>query len=258
MPRKPRSVSPFGLYHIVVKGADRQLMFEEKNDYLKYLDMLSYYQDKFGIEIYAYCLMSNHVHLLVRIPDIPLDSFFRGLNTCYAVWFNMKYDRTGFLQQGRYHSEAINDFSQLFAAIRYIHRNPCKAGLEKSPGEKYVWSSIYAYTKGSPSVVNTEFVLNLFGGLAPFKAFHMEKNDDSFLDIETTRKRLPDDVAKEIIANTTNCFSVKDFQKLSIAERNKNILLLSSKGISIRQMNRLTGIPRGVIERVLAKEKHTQ
>lgn len=257
MPRKPRSVSPFGLYHIVVKGADRQLMFEERNDYLKYLDMLSYYQGKFGIEILAYCLMSNHVHLLVRIPDIPLDSFFRGLNTCYAVWFNMKYDRTGFLQQGRYHSEAITDFSQLFAVVRYIHRNPCKAGMEAFPGEKHPWSSVFAYTESIVSFVNTEYVLNLFGGIVPFKAFHMEPNDDAFLDVDTIRRRLPDDVAKEIIIKTTNCFTVKDFQELSMAERNKNILLLSSKGISVRQMNRLTGIPRGVIERVLAKEKHS-
>lgn len=256
MPRKPRSISPFDLYHVVVKGADRQLLFEERNDYLKYLDMLSYYKDKFGVNIYAYCLMSNHVHLLVHVPDIPLDSFFRGLNTCYAVWFNMKYDRTGFLQQGRYHSEAINDFSQLFAVVRYIHCNPCKAGIEKYPGEKYPWSSIYAYNLSNPSFVDTEYILNLFGGSAPFKAFHLEQNDDSFLDISSTRKRLPDDVAKEIIIETTHCLTVKDFQKLSMSERDKNILLLHSKGISVRQMNRLTGIPRGIIERVISKNQY--
>ncbi len=109
MPRKPRAISESNIYHVVIRGADRQQMFEEKNDYDKYLDILSYYKKECQFEIYAYCLMSNHVHLLIHTSNTPLATVFRRINTRYAVWFNMKYDRTGFLQQGRYYSEPVND-----------------------------------------------------------------------------------------------------------------------------------------------------
>ena len=73
MPRKPRAISESNIYHVVIRGADRQQMFEEKNDYVKYLDILSYYKKECQFEIYAYCLMSNHVHLLIHTSNTPLD-----------------------------------------------------------------------------------------------------------------------------------------------------------------------------------------
>ena len=105
MPRKARLKSTSNVYHVVIRGANRQQMFEDRKDYLKYLDILEYYKRECNYSIYAYCLMSNHVHLLIYTPVTPLEMIFRRINTRYAVWFNMKYDRTGYLQQGRYYSE---------------------------------------------------------------------------------------------------------------------------------------------------------
>ena len=98
MPRHSRKKSSTQTYHVVIKGADRQLLFEETKDYIKYLDILEYYKEKFSFNIYAYCLMSNHVHLLIHHPDtVSLESIFRHINTTYATWFNLKYKRTGFV-----------------------------------------------------------------------------------------------------------------------------------------------------------------
>ena len=90
MSRKPRELSPTNIYHVVIRGADRQILFEEKTDYQKYLHILEYYKSECNFELYAYCLMSNHIHLIIHINDIPLSSVFRRINTSYAVWFNMK------------------------------------------------------------------------------------------------------------------------------------------------------------------------
>ena len=98
MARQARKLSSTLTYHVIVRGADRQLLFEETKDYLKFLDFLQLYKEKYEFEIFAYCLMSNHVHLLLRHPEtVTLERIFRSLNSSYASWFNQKYQRTGFL-----------------------------------------------------------------------------------------------------------------------------------------------------------------
>lgn len=251
MPRKARKVSAQKIYHVVVKGADRQVMFEETRDYKKYIDILEYYREECHFELYAYCLMSNHVHLLIHINEIPLSTIFRKINTAYAGWFNAKYDRTGFLQDGRYFSEPVDTHNYLLAAIRYIHYNPVKAGLEKFPGQKYNWSSYNAFIKSDSQIIDSEFVLTFFGGTVNFVDFHKQKNTEEFWDIEKARKRIPDDVAQTIIFELTGCSGVTEFQALSLKKRNEFIQKIHGRGVSIRQINRLTGVPKGIIDRIL-------
>ena len=255
MPKPKRQKSGIRTYHVVIKGADRQLLFEEKNDYQKYLELLKHYKSECNFELFAYCLMSNHVHLLIRhSPDISLETIFRKLNTAYSVWFNMKYNRTGFVQNGRYFSEPVDTVKYLLTVVRYIHNNPTRAGLEQAPGTSYHYSSYYDYLNAHNNLTDTDFVLGIVGGQELFRAFHItDSTDDCCLDINKFRKRIPDDVAQEIICQISSCNCTADFQKLSIPERNEKLIEIHNKGVSIRQLNRLTGTPRGVIERVLAK-----
>ena len=253
MPRKPRAISESNIYHVVIRGADRQQMFEENNDYAKYLDILGYYKKECQFEIYAYCLMSNHVHLLIHTPNTPLATVFRRINTRYAVWFNMKYDRTGFLQQGRYHSEPVNDERYLLTVVRYIHQHPYKAGIEAFPGEAYPWSSIYSYLSGNSALVDIGLINNLIGDSNAFTTFHRETEGADCLDIHKLTKRLPDDVAKELIIKETGCPTITDFQLLPLLEQKKYLVHLHEQGISIRQLNRLTGTSKGIIQRTLTE-----
>lgn len=251
MPRKAREVSALQIYHVVVKGADRQVMFEETRDYQKYIDILEYYQEECHFELYAYCLMSNHVHLIIHVNEMPLSSIFRRINTTYAGWFNAKYNRTGFLQDGRYFSEAINTTDYLMSAINYIHHNPAKAGLENFPGQKYKWSSYNQFFEAVPRLIDSEFVLSVFGNINNFMEFHNQKPSDEILDIERMRKHLPDDTARNIIFEISKCSDSTEFQALPLKKRNEYIRLIHEKGVSTRQLNRLTGISRGIIERNL-------
>lgn len=254
MSRNARQLSSTDTYHVVIRGADHQLLFEEKKDYQKYLEILQLYEAECQFELYAYCLMPNHIHLLIHSPVTSLGSVFRHVSTTYSGWFNAKYNRTGYLQEGRYFSEPVETEKYLFTVLRYIHQNPIKAGLETVPGETYPWNSFCDYISGINDIVNIEYILQFLGGLESFRSLHQIIVEEECLDINTLRKRLPDDVARDIIRTECNCETVSDFQKLTLLERNGNIILLRKKGLSIRQINRLTGTPKGVIEKIISKK----
>ena len=254
MSRNARQLSSTDTYHVVIRGADHQLLFEEKKDYQKYLEILQLYEAECQFELYAYCLMPNHIHLLILSPVTSLGSVFRHVSTTYSSWFNAKYNRTGYLQEGRYFSEPVETEKYLFTVLRYIHQNPIKAGLETVPGETYPWNSFCDYISGINDIVNIEYILQLLSGLESFRSLHQIIVEEECLDINTLRKRLPDDVARDIIRTECNCETVSDFQKLTLLERNGNIILLRKKGLSIRQINRLTGTPKGVIEKIISKK----
>lgn len=258
MPRRARALSSTNTYHVVVKGADSKLIFEETKDYMKYLELLQYYKDQLGFELFAYCLMSNHVHLLIRHSDnISLESIFRHINTTYAGWFNCKYDRSGYVQGERYYSEPVETLGYLRNVVRYIHYNPTKAGLESYPGQSYPWSSFSDYLSDSTGLTDTSFILHIFNSMSYFLEFHSNVPDDDCLEIKKTKRRLPDDVAKMCIYEISGCSCSSEFEALSISDRNKYLILLKEKGVSIRQLNRLTGTPRGVIERILHNKNTT-
>jgi len=254
MPRKPRQHSEIDIYHIVVKGINSQLLFEETKDYLKYLEILKYHKENCNFDLFAYCLMSNHVHLLIRINTDPLESIFKKINTAYANWFNMKYCRSGPLQDGRYYSEPIDSLDYLLSALRYIHKNPLKANLEKSVGSKYPWNSYQAYMKENDILVDTKFILSEFNSTHDFVEFHSYDSDSTFLDLHNIRRRLPDDVAIEKIKLLCKVNSPTDLSKFSLSDRRNVIFSLYENGISARQINRLTGIPRGVVDRILSNK----
>lgn len=253
MPRRKRQLSPSGTYHVVIKGTNSQLLFEEKSDFLKYLDILEYQKEQCNYQIYGYCLMSNHVHLLIHISTIPLDIVFKKISTTYSCWFNMKYQRSGPLQDGRYYSEPIDNINYLLCALRYIHYNPVKAGLETHPGEKYQWSSYASYTTSIQDITDTAMIIKEMGGIENFIEFHeAPHSEDNCLDIEKIRKRIPDDVAINIIKEACNVKNPTAISEFSTIKRNECVRLCKSKGVSAYQLNRLTGIPRGIVNRILA------
>lgn len=254
MPRKPRQSSPTEIYHVVVKGVNSQLMFEERRDYLKYIEILEYQKENCSFELFAYCLMSNHVHLLIRVNETPLDSVFRKINTSYANWFNMKYSRSGPLQDGRYYSEPINSVHHFLSALKYIHRNPIKSGLEKSIGAKYPWNSYNAYILGDNELVDIDFAFSEINTIDEFIDFHSTDSEYQFIETNSLRKRIPDDVAIDIAKSNLHVKNPEDISDFPLIKRRNAILFLNEKGISARQINRLTGIPRGVIDRILSNK----
>lgn len=128
-------------YHIMIRGNQKQVIFNEKEDFVKYLDLLRHYKRKYKFKLYGYCLMPNHIHLILEVKKgLDLIKIMQGLNQTYTIWFNKKYNKVGHLWQGRYKSMVIQKNKYLLDCIEYVEVNPIRANIVKSPFE-YPWSS---------------------------------------------------------------------------------------------------------------------
>lgn len=133
--------------HITARGNRKSEIFRDKEDLKHYLmlmeEALKYFEyDEF--EIFCYCLMSNHIHMLIKTKDKAPGQFIGRIHARYAKYFNRKYDYIGHLFQGRYHGEFIKSNRQMLETSRYIHLNPVKANMVQWP-EEYEWSSYNMY-----------------------------------------------------------------------------------------------------------------
>jgi putative transposase len=164
MARRPRTFVPGLFYHVVARGNHRQAIFLEDGDYRAYLVRLAHYQDRHEARVHAYCLMPNHVHVLIRTGRTPLSRLMQGLQQSYTQYFNRRHATVGHLFQGRYNAFPCADDPYLLTLVDYIHANPVRAGLVPSP-EQYRYSSHRAYARGCPTrLVDPRFVLGILSG----------------------------------------------------------------------------------------------
>lgn len=246
MPRKARVLCDSRTYHVMIRGINRQSIFEDEEDKSTFLSLLVRYKQKCHFKLLGYCMMGNHAHLLIKLGDFELQSVFRRINTAYAYYFNLKYDRTGHLFQDRYKSEPVTSDKQLHQVLRYIHLNPVKAGICSNP-EKFKDSSYQDYLKGKSSLVNTHMILSIMSKTR-LKQFTAEQNQDCFMDNESRRIfRVTDKKAKEIMWMTFGGNSAADFQRLGNPWNYLVLMKLRKKGLSINQISRLTGTSRRMV-----------
>lgn len=247
MPRLPRQKSESGIYHIMLLGINQQTIFEDNEDYYKFIETLVNYKAVSGYKVFAYCLMSNHIHILLKVEKEDLDLIIKRIAGSYVYWYNWKYYRKGHLFQDRFKSEPIEDDLYFMTVLRYIHQNPVKAGIVKKI-DSYNFSSYNDYVNEESEIIDFDFALSMMDK-DKFIVFNNEKNDDVCLDIDSKKLRLNDADAKKIIKTISNCDSVTDFQELSQEQRGKLIKKLKENGLSIRQISRLTGISKGIVEK---------
>ena len=252
MPRTARKKSKSGIYHIIMRGINRQTIFEDEEDCAQFLEALARYKEKSDYQVYAYCLMGNHVHLLIKIGIEPLEQIMRRLCGSYVYWYNNKYQRVGNLFQDRFKSEPVEDDQYFQIVQRYIHQNPVKAGLVKRV-EEYKWSSFHEYINQA-SLVNVNFLLEMMSedkekATLKFIEYINDKSEQECLDIdEQAKQRIRDEEARVIIKKICNLKNAIDLQQLDCQTRNTYLRMLKQKyNLSIRQVERLTGINRGVI-----------
>lgn len=141
MPRLNRALMDYSYYHIITRGVRKQTVFRDDIDFINYLKIAKRAKKKFKILVYAYCLMANHVHMLVETETSKnMSKFMHSLNRTYAEYFNTKYDSAGHLWQGRYISKPILNSQYLLDCVYYIETNPLRASLVASISD-YKWSS---------------------------------------------------------------------------------------------------------------------
>ncbi|MBU0502878.1 MAG: transposase [Candidatus Omnitrophica bacterium] len=144
MPRIARLTMDNTAYHIITRGNQKQCVFREPADYEKYLYLLQKYKQRFKAKLYCFCLMPNHIHLLMDVPiKTSLNKIMRGLNLSYTRYFNEKYNTVGHLWQDRFKSKIIQKDSYLLQCIEYVENNPVRASLVTQIG-RHRWSSYFA------------------------------------------------------------------------------------------------------------------
>ena len=168
MARKRRIELAGTLYHVLARGNQRQKIFRSKRDFVRYLDFLAQYKERYRFFLFAYVLMPNHVHLLVETAQVPLSKILQGLNQSYTMYFNRKYETVGHLFQGRYKAIICDRDEYLLTLIKYIHLNPVRAAAAQRPDD-YPWSSHHAYAMKltNNELIDTDHVLRMFAEHRP-------------------------------------------------------------------------------------------
>jgi putative transposase len=175
MPRKNRIHYRYAYYHVMLRGNNRQNIFFEDQDYQAFLYIISDASNSYGFKIHLYCLMTNHIHLVIEVGDIPISKIMQSISSRYAKLHNCKYKKIGHLFQGRFKSKLITDENYLLELCYYIHMNPVKAKICASIDE-YPWSSHHYYkNKISPTWVNIScingIIFNNFSATNPYALF---------------------------------------------------------------------------------------
>lgn len=248
MPRAPRQKSESGIYHIMLKGINHQVIFEDDEDYTRFIETVKNYKAVSEYKIFAYCLMSNHIHILLKVEKEDLEQIIKRIAGSYVYWYNWKYYRRGHLFQDRFKSEPVDDDKYFLTVLRYIHQNPVKAGVVDSVDE-YKYSSYNEYIKEQESFIEKKFVYSIIDE-ENFIEYNNEANEDECLEMENLVFRISDDDARKEIKKVSGCENAAEFQVLAPEERNKHIKKLKEKGLSIRQVSRLTGVSFGIVRRV--------
>lgn len=252
MPRLARKKGCSGIYHVITRGINRQDVFLDRLDRIRFLEILRETKEATRFSLYGYCLMGNHVHLLLGEQAETISAIMHRLNTKYAVWHNRKHERCGHVFQNRFISEPVEDEGYLLTALRYIHQNPQKAGIVNSPLD-YIWSSYRAYLWGDDYAevrIDTALVLELMGGRERLISFTDEENSDSCLELEDDQ-RVRDEVISDLLSHLLAGANADTLQRLNRVQRDQIIRQLKAiKGASIRQVARLTGLGKTIVERV--------
>ena len=248
MPRQARKKSSSGIYHVMLRGINKQQIFEDEEDCEKFLWTLKETKAVSEYKLFAYCLMGNHIHLLIKEEKEPLEQIFKRIGGKFVYWYNIKYQRVGHLFQDRFKSEPVEDDAYLFTVLRYIHQNPTKAKLCENV-EDYKFSSYNEYTDRN-WIVDTDFILDIMS-LDEFTAFNHEENTDKCLEIEEKEAvRLTDEQARNIISKISGSNSVSDFEKLTKDLKEVYVKEFKKFGVSVRQICRLTGMSYYTVQRI--------
>ena len=253
MTHKPRQRSESGFYHVVTKGDGSQIIFESDKDRLRYLQELASACKDFEIKVHAYCLMGNHVHLLVQDQEENLSGFMKQLNERYAMYFRRITGRVGHIFQRPYWSEPIKTDEHFLCAVRYIHANPQVARI--CTVDKYQWSSYQAHLAKSPltPLVEVGFTRELLGGGERFESFS-SSSDLPALPFPGSKLRghLSSDEVLQVAWSAIGKDTLNSLKSMQPEERAAPIKALKKAGLTEREIARLSGVGRTSVRNALS------
>lgn len=176
MARQLRIEYEGALYHVIARGNEQKKIYSTDKDKERFLGYIQRAHERFGVKIHAYCLMSNHYHLLIETPQANLSRSMQCINSGYTIYYNLKQKRVGHLFQGRYKAILVEKDVYLQELSRYIHLNPVRKKIVKRP-EEYKWSSYQYYlsrNKKIPEYMETKAILEHFKNREMYREFVMD------------------------------------------------------------------------------------
>jgi REP element-mobilizing transposase RayT len=246
MTRQQRTISSTGIYHVLIRGVNMQRIFEDDEDCLTFLAHLGVACNLSNAPLLAFCLMGNHVHLVIEQGDEPLGVTMKRLSVRYVSWFNLRYGRSGHLFQDRFKSEAVETDAYFVTVLRYVYGNPVKAGL-CSCAQDYRWSSCRLF--GSKNDLINAARLSDLCDIDELLSFGPEDKQGDILDVgDPPRRRKTDAEIAETMRSVGNASSASAFQVLGRDQQVQAVGAMLDDGASIRQIARMTGLSKGLVE----------
>lgn len=246
MPRQARRISQSGYYHVMLRRAGKQFLFEDDADRRAFVSFLVGVCGDSSIDVVAWCLMDNHIHLVLLDKDGLLSTAVKRMAILYAQRFNRRTGHVGHVFQNRFASKPVESDAYLLDVVRYVHNNPVAAGLGSV--RDYPWSSYSEYVSSVPGFVKTGVVLDMIGGSEQFNQF-LEDRTRHDPGASIMRAKTDDEV--RAIAWWAVGSVVDKVGELPKPERDHVLRSLAEAGLSTRQIVRLTGIGRNTITRAL-------
>lgn len=245
---KKRKASITNIYHIIARAVNKQILFYDDKDKERYLKFINEAKKIFNFDVCGYCLMTNHVHLVLHDKNQDISNIMKKINEKYALSFNKRYDREGVLFDGRFKSQPIESHKYLIDCMRYVHQNPVFANMVSSIYD-YKFSSIHTYKnrkKNYLNLINDEFVLG------EMSSQEFLKWNENIKDGRITKKKFIDFKNKitdeKVIDYILKKFKIDDVTKLSHIE--------IEKAKEIAQHLYLLDVNKKQISRVLGLEYH--
>lgn len=233
MPRLPRNYFQTSFYHVISQGIEKIFIFNDNNEINKYISFMKKLNVEYFVKIIAYCIMNNHAHLLLEVNNVTnLSAYMHRLNTKYAQYYNKKHNRVGFVFRNRFKSEGILSEEYLYNCINYIFYNPVKAGICNHPKE-YPYSNYNEYIEKNGEI------------------FQLQEEYNNFLEYE-------EDKEEKCIQIVNNFLQDKNRDMIQVS-RNIEIIkelvtILKKNNISLLLMEKITGINRKKIKKILEDE----
>ncbi len=256
MARPPREKSATGYYHIMMRGNNREYIYRTIKDKQHFLQLI---KEEESLHLMGYCLMDNHVHLVLKAQIEDLSKAIKKINVKYAMHYNFHKRRVGHVFQNRYKSEVIHTDPYLTQVIRYIHYNPVRAGMIFN-AEEYPWSSYKEYLGKAVIIAEHQknFLLNLFSGnTTEFINFHQQKDDQEYLDTREEVEQNRINQAQAVITEFCNEKGIFEAKQIKNDDRYLEgiiQMLLDKTKLSHRKIAQLLEVNRNTIHQVAKKQ----
>lgn len=259
MPREPRKISASQVYHCMLRGINKQEIFFDSQDYLKFIKEMSNIKKIFSYKLYSYVLMPNHIHLEIKDENEKLSQIMHNIQLRYSLYFNKKYKRTGHLFENRFKSKAVESEIYKLNLVRYIHQNPAKAGIGEI--DRYRWSSYNDYIEKNEKKVeltDVEEILEMFSinhenAKEQFISFNNEEqkysNSKDLLEYEM-KNNLTDEEVIYFIKENLKISNIQEIQNYNSKSRDKIIKEIKKiSGVTQKQIARVLGINLRIVQR---------